>query len=344
MKTVILHNIVSSNTVYKINSYIDKHKKELGNTEVWFSSQTESNRKWKLQEKPKFKYKILPNFSIKLEGKDLFTYFINPSIIKELKRLNPDRIIICGWDIFMYQASFVWGYINKKHITLWSGSTVNETSWRRDITKPVVKLFIKLSTDFIAYGTKAKEYLISLGADKNKVEIFINDVNRKYFINQSKKLQSKRQVIKDKYGIKTNKNLIFVGQLIERKGILDLLEAYKIFKKTHPQWGLIIVGYGQLDLRVKQIIKQEKLKNVYCLGFIEQYDLPQFYAVSNVLVLPSHEEVWGLVVNEALYSGLKAIVGDKCGCAVDLITSSQKGYIFKSGSVKSLILSLCKNN
>ena len=329
MKTVILHNIISSNTVYKINSFIKKNKKELGEVLVLFSSQTESNRRWKLEEKLTFKYKVLPNFSVKIKGKDLFTYFVNPSIIKELKKNNPDRIIICGWDIFMYQAAFIWGWLNKKKITLWSGSTINEKSWRRSLSLPLVKLFIHLSTDFVAYGTRAKEYLVKLGADEKKVRIFLNDVNKKYFQTQSKKFTKQKEIIRKKYRISTKKNLIYVGQLIERKGILDLLKVYKTFKKTHPQWGLIIAGYGQLEEKINKIIKQENLKDVYCLGFIEQYVLPKIYAISNILALPSHEEVWGLVVNEALYSGLKVVVSDKCGCIPELVTNNKRARVFK---------------
>ena len=245
----------------------------------------------------------------------------------------------------MYQVAFIWGWIKKKRITLWSGSTINEKSWRRNLTKPMVKFFVKISTDFIAYGTRAKEYLIKLGANERKIKIFLNDVNKKYFQAQSKKITKQKKKLREKYGVVTEKNLLFVGQLIERKGVLDLLGAYKIFKKTHPKWGLIIVGYGQLEGKIKKIIKKEKLKDVCCLGFIEQYDLPEIYAVSNTLVLPSHEEVWGLVVNEALYSGLKVVVSNKCGCVPDLFTDNpQKGSVFEPGDDKGLLQALEKQS
>lgn len=336
MKTIILHNIISSNTIYKLNSYIKKHKKDLGEVLVLFSSQSESNRRWKTQEKPCFKYRILPNFAIKFKGKDLFTYFINPTIIKELKEINPDRIIICGWDIYPYQAAFFWGGVNKKHLTLWSGSTTNEPSWRRKISLPLVKLFVQLSQDFIAYGTRAREYLIKLGADKEKIEIFVNDVNKEYFQDQAKKFKNKREKLRKKFSVSTPKNLIFVGQLIERKGILDLIKSFEIFKEDHPDWGLIIVGYGPLEKRIKKTIFDKKLKDIHMLGFMEQYDLPEIYSIADVLVLPSHEEVWGLVVNEALYSGLKVIVSNRCGCAPDLVEKNNKGFIFDTNKVGDL--------
>lgn len=342
MKSLILINILSNNTVARLNKFIKLNQKDLGKTTVIFCSPTEENRHWKLKEKIDFKYQVLPNFQIKLKGKDLFTYFINPSIFKILNKQKPDRLIITGWDLFAYQAAFFWGTLNKKRITLWSGSTANEKSWRRTITLPLVKLFVHLSTDYIAYGSRSRDYLISLGAKPGKIKIFLNDVNGKYFQNQSKKLRPMREQIKQRLGVQAQKNFLFVGQLIERKGILDLLKAYRIFYRLRPNWGLVIVGYGQLEDEVKTFANKNKLKKLICLSQVDQYDLPPVYASCDILVLPSREEVWGLVINEALHSSLKVIVGDKCGCVPDLIKPGENGYIFKSGSQSSLLNALTR--
>ncbi len=337
MKTLILINILSNNTIARLNLYIKQHKKDLGKTKVIFCASTESNRRWTQQEKINFDYQVLPSFQVKLKGKDLFTYFINPSIFKILKKNNPDRLIITGWDLFAYQAAFFWGAWRKKHLTLWSGSTANEDSWRRSLTLPLVKLFVHLSTDFIAYGTRAKEYLISLGARPKQIEIFQNDVSRHYFETKANTLRPKRRLLKKQFHITAKFNLLFVGQLIERKGIFTLLKAYQHFYKSHPDWGLVIVGYGQLEEQVKDFVARKKLNKVIFLGHIDQYDTPPVYVSCDVLVLPSTEEVWGLVVNEALHSGLKVVVSNKCGCAPDLIKEGVNGFSFSSGSVSSLV-------
>lgn len=320
MKSLILHNIISSNTVFKLNHYISSHRSELGQTQVWFCATTEDNRRWKLHEPFHFPYTVLPHFSLRLRGSDLFTYFINPTIWSQLNAHRPDQIIVCGWDLFAYQAAFIWARLHRRRITLWSGSTVGEPSWRRSLTLPLVHLFIRWSHDFIAYGTRAKEYLSSLGADPAHITIFPNDVNAGYFRRQAQKFRPQKSRLKHQLGLHCSKNFIFCGQLIARKGVEELLTSYSQFRKHHADWGLVIVGYGQLEHRLKQRVNQEKIPDVVFLGAVEQYDLPRIYVACDCLVLPSREEVWGLVVNEALYCGLKVIVSERCGAAVDLVT------------------------
>ncbi len=336
MKTLIIHNIISSNSVYKLNSYIKRNKKELGDVKVLFCSKTEKNRRWKLREKIEFKHEILPRLSISFGRKDLFSYFINWNIFKKLSQFSPDRIIVSGWDQFAYQTSVLWGFLKKRRVTIWSGSTEYEKSWRRFLTLPFIKLLVCLANDYIAYGTRAKEYLIKLGAKEGKIELFLNDVNEEYFKAESKRWSKKRKSTKRRYGLRKKYNFIFVGQLISRKGITDLLQAYKNTKDRLSNWGLVIVGYGYLQDEVREFVNKNELGDVHLLGYIEQYKLPKLYIACDVLVLPSREEVWGLVINEALHCGLRTVVSDKCGCVPDLVEGNRNGYVFKSGSVASL--------
>jgi glycosyltransferase involved in cell wall biosynthesis len=342
MKTLILHNIVSSNSVHKIGSYIQEHQPELGEVEVWFCGHTEANRHWTLQEEITFPYYVLENKKLELKGKDLFTYFINPTVWQRLKKYNPDRIIINGWDQSAYQLAFLWGFLHKKHITLWSGSTKYERSWRRILAAPLVWFFVKIARDYIAYGQRAKEYLVSLGASENKISIFINDVNGEYFSQKAKELASQRQEIKTRLGIKTSRAFLYVGQFIERKGVMDLLQAYSAAAHHLKDWSLLLVGYGIEEEKIRSFIKTHNLQDVVLLGKRDQYELPEVYVAADCLVLPSHEEVWGLVVNEALYSGLKVIVSDICGCVPDLVKIGQNGYTYTATNIQSLQLALEK--
>jgi glycosyltransferase involved in cell wall biosynthesis len=337
MRTLILHNIISSNTVYKLKSYIKRHSKDLGEVLVVFCAETESNRKWKLNEKISFDYKILKGRKFEFAGKDLFTYFYNPEIFKLLREYNPDKIIISGWDQFAYQVAFVWGWLHRKRLTLWSGSTVNEKSWRRTVTLLLVKLFVWMCRDYIAYGKRSKEYLVSLGANPRKIEVFLNDVDKEYFINESKKWKEKEDRTKVKLGLTKKHHFLFVGQFIERKGVADLVESFKLFSRIDSDWGLVLVGYGNQESAIKDCVRKNNIDGVKFLGAIEQYNLPKIYTACDVLVLPSREEVWGLVVNEALYCGLKVLVSDKCGCGPELVKEGQNGYIFEAGNKKDLL-------
>lgn len=335
-RLVIVQNIISNNIVNYLNRYTKEFESRGYQVTVLFAATTESNRRWQLQEKPRFKYEFLKSFKLELKGRDLFTYFINPSIIQNLNQINPDTVLIAGWDIFAYQAAFFWAKFHRRKIILRSGSTKFESSWRRSLASPLVKYMVSHSDQYIVYGTRARDYLISLGAQKNKIRIDYNDVNANYFRSQAKKFRPQKQKLKRKFNITTTKNLIYVGQLIHRKGVDLLLDSYQSLKTKNPQLGLIIIGYGKLKDQLQEQIKTNHLEDVYFFDFVDQYDLPRYYALADLLVLPSREEVWGLVANEALYSGLKVIVSDACGCAPDIIKPNSKGFIFKTNQVKSL--------
>lgn len=266
MKTLILINILSSNNVYRLNSYIDASEKKLGRTHVFFCGETERNRRWSLHEKIGFTYKILPNMKIEIGSKDLFTYFINYSIWNELDKLKPDRIIVCGWYQFSYQIAYLWALVNKRKITLWSESTINEKSVGRTLTMPLVKLLVKMSDDFIACGKRSKEYLMHLGADKRKITIFLEDVNKDYFVRESRKWSQRRLQTKKALKITTKYNFIYVGQLIQRKGVTNLLKAFGNFKDNNSDWGLVIVGYGDQEKLLRQTVRNKGIKDVFFLG------------------------------------------------------------------------------
>ena len=105
---------------------------------------------------------------------------------------------------------------------------------------------------------------------------------------------------------------------------------------------MVIVGYGKQEKVLKEIVNKKNFEAVKFLGAIEQYKLPKIYISCDVLVLPSTEEVWGLVVNEALYCGLKVVVSDVCGCADDLVKIGENGYVFKSANISDLTSKLQK--
>ena len=341
MKTLILHNIISSNSVYRLASLIKQKEKNWGEVRVLFCAQTEENRRWNLREKITFVYKVMPGWAVKLRGKDLFTYFVNPSITKELSEFNPDRLVISGWDLFAYQIAYWWGWRHKKEIIIYSDSTSGEKSWRRTVSRPLVRVFVKVASGYIAAGTRARAYLMSLGAKEERVEIFQLDVNKGYFMKEAAKYKGQREQTKKSLGIKSKYNLLFVGQLIERKGIMDLLKAYKKIA-ANPSWGLVIVGYGQLEEEISTFISDNQLERVTLLGTVEQYDLPKIYTATDCLVLPSLQEAWGLVVNEALYCGLSVIVSDMCGCGPDLVKTGENGYIYQTGNEVSLLEAINK--
>ncbi len=111
-----------------------------------------------------------------------------------------------------------------------------------------------------------------------------------------------------------------------------MIAAFAEAQKQSSQasnWGLILLGDGiEKNPLIEQINKLELANAVHILPGRPWFRVPDVLAMSNVLVLPSSSEPWGLVVNEAMACGLPVIVSDRCGCAPDLVHEGKNGFVF----------------
>jgi glycosyltransferase involved in cell wall biosynthesis len=126
--------------------------------------------------------------------------------------------------------------------------------------------------------------------------------------------------------------VIFSGKLITHKRPLDLIHA---IERAGTSFNLLLLGDGPLRAEVRG---WEKVMPVRCLGFVNQSAMPCWYAMGDILALPSGHEPWGLVVNEAMACGLIPVVSDAVGCGPDLVDGI--GEVFPVGDVDALAAAL----
>jgi glycosyltransferase involved in cell wall biosynthesis len=129
--------------------------------------------------------------------------------------------------------------------------------------------------------------------------------------------------------------LLHVGQLIKRKGVLQVLKALECIKDS--EIGLLIVGSGQEENSLMDFCREKKLNNIFFEGFHQQDELVKYYALSDIFILSSFEEVWGLVVNEALASGLYVLSSKYAGASYDLIKEGWNGEIFDPDNLEEIV-------
>lgn len=129
---------------------------------------------------------------------------------------------------------------------------------------------------------------------------------------------------------------LFCGQMIARKGVDVLLEAFSRLKRAR----LLLVGReGELPGLLANFSPEIKARVQYA-GFQSPENLPQFFAQADVFVLPSRSDGWGVVVNQALGAGLPIVCSDMAGAAHDLVDEEVNGVIFPSGNVDALAAAL----
>jgi glycosyltransferase involved in cell wall biosynthesis len=140
--------------------------------------------------------------------------------------------------------------------------------------------------------------------------------------------------------------ILFASKLQERKRAADLLEAYARLCTAAPAAApyLLIVGDGEerarLEARAHQISHARGLDSIRFTGFRNQSELPGFFALADVFVLPSRHEPWGLIVNEAMAAGCPVIVSDEVGAHADLVTNGREGFVFPVGDIPALTRAL----
>ena len=115
----------------------------------------------------------------------------------------------------------------------------------------------------------------------------------------------------------------------------DLLLAYTAIKDEYPA-NIILVGSGEEKSKLKGIINFGELEDVYMVGFKNQTELPKYYAVADILVLPSELDPSPKTLNEAMNFELPIITTNQVGTAPDLIEETESGLVYNAGDIKQL--------
>ena len=110
----------------------------------------------------------------------------------------------------------------------------------------------------------------------------------------------------------------------------------KAWKQADDKAQLLIIGGGDEQISYEKFVKENGLQNVRIMGFMQKEDLFRYYCASDIFVLPTREDVWGLVVNEAMAVGLPVITTDNCNAGLELIENEINGYIVPVESDKEL--------
>ena len=160
-----------------------------------------------------------------------------------------------------------------------------------------------------------------------------------YFRHKAEEVRSQRSEVRQKYALPEN-YFLASARFIEKKNLARLVQAYAEYRRRsevrsqksevgndNAPWDLVVLGDGPLKADLCRLISDLRLnEHVHLPGFKPYDELPVYYALANAFVHASTTEQWGLVVNEAIASGLPVIVSNRCGCAPELVNGN--GFTF----------------
>jgi glycosyltransferase involved in cell wall biosynthesis len=236
---------------------------------------------------------------------------INPGYLWELLKIRPDVLISAEMG-FRSMAALLYGFLfNKPVWILWGGTPHTERN-RSRLKRLIRQLIFKRVTKWISYGKTTTDYLLELGISRQHVLQIQNCVDERLYsqFDVSAALEISPKPV-----------LLYAGQLIKRKGVDLFLQAAAKLQQDGHQFSILIVGSGIEQENIMQLILELSLQNVSVLPAQSPSAMPAIYKSADIFVFPTLEEVWGLVVNEALWSGLTVVSSIYAGCGEEILPS-----------------------
>ncbi len=254
-------------------------------------------------------------------------------------KLLKDRGVTALWvEGWRFKAN--WLAIQAAHrlgIPVWLRGESNDLKhdpWLKSLVKwPLLGSLFRKVDKFLTIGCANRRLYASYGIDASRFQAAPYSVDNDRFAAAATELAPQRAELRRRWGIPEEAYcLLFCGKFIHKKRPLDLVAAAKLLAGRLPKpVHLLMVGSGELEAELKsqcRVVIPDNAEHIPSasdappasfVGFMNQTEIPAAYAAADLLVLPSDcGETWGLVVNEALASGLPAVVSNQCGSAEDL--------------------------
>lgn len=287
-------------------------------------SQKHRSADWFVQSKLNFQAVQLKESRIRVGGKPYCFGW------KRWLRQKYDRIIISGYGNPTEVAAIAWLKRHRRDYDLEvDGGLVRQDAGLRKKIKTVI---ISGASGYLSSGPAATRYLVHYGADPEKVTEYPFSSLRAEEIPEAPATVEQKKVLRRKLGMTEQKIVLSVGQFIHRKGY-DIL--CRSASQLSDNVGIYIVG-GEPTEEYLQLQRELGLNHVHFVGFCPHDALKEYYQAADLFVLPTREDIWGLVINEAMAWGLPVITTDRCGAGLDLVTDGVNGYIVPVGDVAAL--------
>lgn len=304
MKVLFLTNVPSP---YRVDFFNELGK--LCDLTVLYEKESADDRdsKWKSSAALNFKSIILHGKSFSKDGALCF------DIIKWIKKDKYDIYVVGGYSTPTGMLAIQ--LLKMKNIRFFlscDGGIIKEDSRLKYLIK---KYFISSANYWLSTGQETNKYLQYYGAIKENIHVYPFSSVLKKDILMTSLSKEEKLLIREKLGVKGEKIVVSVGQYIHRKGYDLLLNSWKEFDE---KFTLLIIGSGPDKEKLNNIILEQKLNNVSLVDFKSKEELKYYYLAADYFILPTREDIWGLVINEALSYKLPIITTNKCVAGVEL--------------------------
>lgn len=302
---------------YRVQFY-DELGKHMDVT-VLFSDRIEAKKhrsaSWFVNSEGHFRVVQLTKRLFTLKGRDLCW-----DVTKWLKG-DYDAIVVCGYSTPTILLAMA--YMKLKKIPFYmemDGGLIRQDSrWKHWVKSAL----IGCADGWISSGQYTTDYLVHYGAKRERIWHYPFSSLRESDLLQVPVPAGEKQQLREELGLGDKKLVLTIGQFIHRKGFDILLKA----AAQVPEDAVICFVGGEPTEEYLQLQKELGLEHVRFLGFMKKEELVRYYKAADLFVLPTREDIWGLVINEAMAYGLPVITTDRCVAGLELVENGVNGYI-----------------
>jgi glycosyltransferase involved in cell wall biosynthesis len=292
MKLVVLTNILAP---YRI-SLFEEMRRCVDDFTVLLMAPHEENRLWRLSEPP-FKTILLRGVHLKKRGETVSRH-LNYGVVRTLYWLNPDVVLSGGFGPANLSAWVYCKLFRKKYIgwgELSSQDAANDSSVRRTLRK----IMTRHSDGAIASSKEAREVFIRYGAKEDRILNAPMPIDVAYFNKRTKVFRESESGLIRRASY-PGPVLLSIGQLIRRKGYIEMFQIYEQVRARRPDVFLFIAGEGPERSLYERFVKEKGFDRVRFLGYQQMEALPELFAVADLFVFHTLFDPFGAVLSEAM--------------------------------------------
>lgn len=255
----------------------------------------------------------------------------------ELRRSGADIVFLCHFDQPEIFLTALWLRLRGKRVFIMQDSKFDDRP--RQLWRECIKAIMYLPYQgALASGSRTKDYLRLLGIAERRIALGYDTIS----VARIRRLAG---VPPAPAGTPfAARHFIAVARFVEKKNLPLLLQAYDLYRRAAGDAGrdLVLVGGGPLEAELRADVARRGLVGVRFAGFLQEDGVAASLAQSLALVLPSREEQWGLVVNEALAMGVPVLVSENVGARDSLVRQEMNGCIFETDNAEGLAAAMLR--
>ena len=314
------------------------HRRGSLDLQVIYCASSFVDRHWHLPP-PAFPARVLARRGFVVRGPTVLTYLIQPEIVGLVWRAGFDLLFVSS---FVQPTSLLAmataRLLGVPYAIVCESHDRRERSWAlRLLRDPFLRRVIGGAAGGLAVGSLAREHLHRYGLPEERIFLFPNTPDVERFRREAAAARARRVEVRGQLATSPEAPVaIYVGRLLAIKDVQTLLAAWSRVQEELPEAILWVVGEGPERSPLTRLAARVCPGGVRFHGHCQQEELAALYAAADLFVLPSRDEPWGVVVNEAGASGLPLVTSDRVGAAPDLVSPGETGFTFPSGDHQAL--------